>query len=262
MVTSLARLLSAVLLVAAVWLGRGPMVAHAQFSDDLLFLPAVVNQFRVLVVSGRILLNGVATPGVTVQLSRIDFCGNPADVVIASTQTAADGSYRFANMAALTGQDVFCARYVNPSTTDDTRLGRAYSESIFAFNAAGQATVDDMEISNIDYIFPANNGAYLLPVDFVWVRRASSRDDSYKLQILNVSDQRPVQQSGALGYIDRIRLEALAVDVLVGTPYLWRVIAELPNGALAIPFYSYRITFGSRSTVTGVEAVPTNLETP
>lgn len=253
------RLVSVGLVVIGMLFGARPPVMQAQPLGEELYLPAVVNQFRVFVISGRILLDGVATPGVGVQLTRINFCGNPADVVIASTMSAADGSYRFANMAALSGQDVFCVRYVNPSTTDDSRLGRAYSEAIFSFDSAGQALVDDLEISNIDYIFPSNNDRRTLPLDFVWTRRASSTSDSYRLQILEVSDQSVAQQSPALGYVGQITLTGLAANVNVGTPYLWRIIAELPGGALAIPFYSYRITFGSRSLVSEVEQVPSNL---
>ncbi len=256
------RLVNASLLIVAVLLGADAPHVHSQALDETLLLPAVINQFRVLQISGRILENGVFAPGVGLQLTRTTFCGNPADVVIASTITAADGSYRFANMAALSGQDVFCVRYLNPSLTDDTRLGRAYSSAIFLFNSAGQAVAGDIEISNIRYIFPDNNSARILPLDFVWVPRASSPSDSYRHQVLQVSNQQLVQESPALGYVDRTRLTSLAAGVQFGTPYLWRVIAELPDGALAIPFYSYRITFGSRSFVSAIERVPSSAIEP
>jgi hypothetical protein len=71
-----------------------------------------------------------------------------------------------------------------------------------------------------------------------------------------------VRESSALGYVDRTTLTSLAAGVQVGASYLWRVIAKLPDGALAIPFYFYRITFASRSFVNEIERVPSNAVAP
>jgi hypothetical protein len=147
--------------------------AYSQSLEETLVPPAVVIQFRVFQISGRILQDGVFALGVGLQLTRTAICGNPADVVVASTTTAADGSYRFANMAALSGQEVFCARYLSPSLTDDPCVGRAYSSAIFLFDSAGQAVAGDIEISNNRYLFPNNNDARNLPLDFVWVPRVT-----------------------------------------------------------------------------------------
>jgi uncharacterized repeat protein (TIGR01451 family) len=191
-------------------------------------------------ICGRVKLNGVAIGGVVVNLR---FYNGSSWSTMASTTTASDGLYSFANIPSLSAGQRYYVRYSN--TSINTRLSSWSTRVLAAYTTGNTVPIGDFDIANINLTSPAPGAIVSLPTTFNWNVRPATATDSYELNLLDYTDGNPWWWSPSLGYTGAYALNSLPAGFSPGVPYGWFVGVYSQDGGYGESYYLYVIAFSN-----------------
>ena len=206
-------------------------------------------------IFGRVTCNNAAAAGIALTLNRY---GTDRETVVATTTTAADGRYLFANVPTLPVSQTYSVRF-GPNSADDRMVALWLGPDIAHYVAGMSQPGGSFDIGNIALIDPPSGAVVTLPVTFTWSTRPVS--DSYVLQIFDPRPQSAnVWSTGNLGHVGQARIDRLVPEPVQDQPYGWGLIAVQEwsaNGtakSYGFSFYYHEIAFRA----SGPTEVPLN----
>lgn len=176
-------------------------------------------------VTGRVLMNGSPVPSVQVDLY---YLNGSAWWYETSTETAANGRYQFANVPALSREEVYLVEYYNHAET----AGRVLywdSKEFEYFTAGANYQVNDFDIADIPFVSPIDHATVALPASFQWTPRPATPTDNYEIDLEDLSGV-GFWWLGDLGYVGSFQMVGLPSFFSPGKSYAWWVAAAGPGG--------------------------------
>jgi 5-hydroxyisourate hydrolase-like protein (transthyretin family) len=189
------------------------------------YLPAIGTDLGPGKITGRVLLNGSPVSSIQVDLY---YLNGSAWWYESSTETAADGTYQFADAPGLSGDEVYRVEYYNYADI----AGRVYywdSNEFEYFTAGTNYQVNDFDIADIPSVSPADRATVSLPASFQWTRRPATPTDNYEFDIEDLSGV-GFWWLGNLGYVESFQMVGLPSFFYPGSSYAWWVAASGPGG--------------------------------
>jgi hypothetical protein len=195
-------------------------------------------------IFGRVLQNGAAVGAVPLQLR---FFNGSSWSTIASTTTAADGTYAFTSAPTLGAGQKYYVRYQNVTQTAG-RLFLWSTRSLTAYTAGTAVDMSSFDIADVALVSPSAGASVGLPVQFQWTRRTATTNDGYIVEIYDPSDYQPRWLSPLLGYADHFDLGGLAAALNTFTPYAWDLIITSPDGGSGVSRMARLVQFTNRGS--------------
>jgi hypothetical protein len=168
-------------------------------------------------IVGRVTEGGVPAPGI---LLRLRFYKGTRFETVGESSTAADGTYRFANLATLNPGQAYYVQYPN-FEANTSRLGAWGSFRVLSYTAGTRVDGGSFDIKGIPLQAPADNASVALPATFRWTQRGIT-GDSYVWELYRLI---PSSTPG-----EPPTLETLATSQLLGNTNSF-TLSNLPPGA-------------------------------
>ena len=169
----------------------------------------------------RVTEGGVAAAGVRLMLR---FFNGTQFVTAQETLTAADGSYRFANIPGLTDGQAYYVLYRNTSQNPNpNRLGGWASFQLLSYAVGTRVDGGSFDIKNIALQAPEPGADVALPATFRWTRRGIA-GDNYVWQLLRLPSFEMLAQTPGLGDVSSYTLPSLPPGVETGLTYGWSLL--------------------------------------
>lgn len=208
-------------------------------------MPLVFNVNRPPGLSGLIVQAGLPVPGQQLELFRY-VLGDPDTAVSQGTATSTDGGRYDFPAAALSGNQAYFVRWVNPSQTYDSRAYAVFSNDITTFNAVQSVQFNTLDIEDIVLVGPSAPPAGVgLPITLQWTPRVATPSDNYRVRFFSSNFSTLLATSPDLGYVGSYTLATLPSGLTTATDYQWDVIANGPGGSLVVPWEALVIRFFS-----------------
>jgi 5-hydroxyisourate hydrolase-like protein (transthyretin family) len=213
-------------------------------------LPLVV-QAPTSQVKGQVLEGGQPVGGVTLTLVFVDGSGERLQ---ATTESASDGSYTFANVPPLETGEAYYVSFSN--STNAARLSKWQSARVQQLAVGDIGTVAPFDIGNVVPLSPANPTSTALPINFTWTPRAYAPNDIYYVRV-EAANGNYWTSSYSRDINDHFLLELLPTNPRTGerfvfdTPYTWKVMLY-NNGGWGWSFETRSLSFKPSPTNRGV----------
>ncbi len=207
----------------------------------LLYLP-IISKPPALVsaLKGSVNFNGSPASGVPLDL--LFFDGTQWST-LASTTTAANGSYSFHNLPALSANQKYYVLYVSDKS-DGSKLAFWQTKTLTAYDGASIVTFETFDIANISLVSPDPLVTVSLPVTFTWTPRPATPSDSYVFDLYDPMDSNLLPYTTPpLGYISSYRIQSLPDGYSTGGKYSWMLFIYSPDGGFGASHYSNLIFF-------------------
>jgi hypothetical protein len=163
---------------------------------------------------------------------------------LATTTTAADGTYSFTGVPSLGSGQGYYVRYQNTAGT----VGRLWlwnTRVLTSYTAGSNIAIGNFDIADITLVSPAGGSTVALPYTFQWTRRAATPSDSYELDLYDYYDGDPYAYTGPLGYVGSFTINGLPTGFSPWVPYVWTIWAYSPDGGAGLAYWSNYVTFSN-----------------
>ena len=168
--------------------------------------------------------------------------------MILTTTTKIDGSYSFVGLPPLNFGDTYYAVYQNevigPNSNPDL-LFSYVTPSLENYAAGTDVFLSDFDLADIVLMTPHDYSVDVsVPVEFTWVKRPATLDDSYQWAI-NTKYYDPLYASPELDYVGSYLLKDLPTSMTQGPDYnyQWEVWVYSPDGGYGISYEVFWLTF-------------------
>ncbi len=207
---------------------------HFLSSLNTLYMPLIIKPG--LVVQGHVNLNGVAAPGINLELYRNN---GSSRIPVKSTITAADGSYQFEVPQMSPGESY----YVTYSSQGSSALHEWMTMALANYTSGLTGNSGDFDIGNIDGITPAPAAVVSLPLTFQWTLRPATPDDNYQVFMESMYSECNVR-SPWLGYTDTYTITTMPEFCLgLTSNYYWSINVSGGHGGYGRSYYTYSLKF-------------------
>jgi hypothetical protein len=210
-------------------------------SVSVVYLP-IISKPSALVpaLNGSVNFNGSPASGVPLDLL---FDDGSKWSTITSTTTAANGSYSFRNLPALSTGQKYYVFFANKAK-DDSKLSSWQTKILTAYDGASIVTFETFDIANISLVSPDPWVTVSLPVTFTWTPRPATPSDSYEFDLYGPTNENPFFHTDPpLGYVSSYRLQSLPDTFSKGAQYGWALFIYSPDGGFGTSYSCNPIIF-------------------
>jgi len=195
-----------------------------QDDNYFVYLPWVIKPNPGL--QGYVTLDGGPVEGVSLYLWFYDGANWN---IKTTTNTKADGSYRFINLPALSVGQAYNVRYAN--IYDFSRLNSWFTENNTTYNGTEIAQFATFDIANLSLLAPSAGTHITLPNTFTWTKRPATPNDSYALNLVELYNNNvKFMTDPPLGYVNSYTMTQRPPNFQSGVRYLWDVVVHSPEG--------------------------------
>ena len=199
-----------------------------------IFLPIIINPAPVpLNLVGRVTFNGVSASGVKLILMLYEGSNYPSGV--ASTNTAADGSYLFTADPLSAGQSYRV--YYSGTALAEGKLDYWYTTFLATYESGQITKRGDFDIADVPLVSPVGAATIALPTTFQWDRRQATPGDSYRFELDNGYSLCHVFSSW-LGYVNSYTLDSTVEGCdNTGFQNYWTVYVSDGDGGIGRSYF-------------------------
>lgn len=159
---------------------------------------------------------------------------------VATTETGAQGDYRFTNIPSLGTGEVYYVRY-GFNTTDDRYLNAWFGPQIATYAAGQDVDGGSFDIANVEMLSPNHGSTVTLPATFTWQRRDIG-GDTYGWGLFDLSSD-AAWWTNDLGNVDSYQLRSLPEGASYWHDYGWYVYVFSGPDGYGRSYYYRRVTF-------------------
>jgi hypothetical protein len=164
---------------------------------------------------------------------------------LASTTTAADGSYSFTGAPSLGSNQYYYVNYSNPEN-DNGRLLWWQTRFLDSYSVGSAVNIDDFDVADIQLVL--HSSTITLPYNFRWQRRSASPSDSYEFNLFDPNDHDPWWWTDpSLGYVDHYNLTSKPAGFGNGIQYGWCMWVYDGSGGVGSTYYYQPVKFSAGS---------------
>lgn len=206
-----------------------------------IFLPLVLKNPTTGSIYGSVTFNGTPIENISLKLRFFDGTNTST---VATTSTAANGSFIFRHIPGLASGQKYYVLYENDSEEEEDKLFAWNTRALTAYNSDQHIEIGNFDIANIVITSPNTDTSVALPSTFLWVTRPATPNDSYAFNMYDPEDQNPLFiTKPPLGYVNSFTLESLPAGFNINTPYFWEVYTYSADGGYGISKEIFAITF-------------------
>jgi predicted outer membrane repeat protein len=214
---------------------------------NYIFMPLVAKPKPPRGLYGIVQENG--TPAASIPLSLRYYNGSTWSTIATKT-TAADGSYSFTGMPALSPGQRYSVLYQNTASGNPNRLWAWVTQAVSAYAPGSEFNIGNFDLANVALVSPDPGTTVSLPTTFRWTPRPASPTDSYEFNLFDYEDGDPYFYTDPpLGYVSAFTLHSLPPGFAPDVYYTWNIWVYSPDGGYGISYWSYYVRFTTTSMI-------------
>jgi hypothetical protein len=190
---------------------------------------------------GTVTVNGLPAEDIPLDLR---FYNGDYWSTFASTTTASDGSYAFADVPSVSPGQFYYVRYQNTADGNPNYLWTWHTQMVSPTTYWSEFKIGDFDIADIRLLSPSHGSTVHLPYTFKWVTRPATPWDTYEFNLYDPFELSPYFFTDPpLGYVGEYVLNSLPPGFNVGDQYAWDIWVYSGDGGYGVSYQAKGVKF-------------------